>query len=112
MLCIIIIVWQVKAHQFASEPIDVPTPSFAKLFRRILIGSRGCEVRECLGKRRSPGGTPAPVYSNHMRDRVQQKGQKRQGQDDKSPFAPMPLKRQKQETPHSSNLLQVFTASR
>jgi hypothetical protein len=47
-----------------------------------------------------------------MRDRVQQKGQKRQGQDDKSPFAPVPLKRQKKEIPHSSDLVQVFTASK
>jgi hypothetical protein len=48
----------------------------------------------------------------HMRDRVEQKGQERQGQDDKTPFAPMPLKREKKKIPHSSDLVQVFTASK
>jgi hypothetical protein len=42
---------------------------------------------------------------------VEQKGQERQGQDDKTPFAPMPLEREKQEMPHNSDLLQAFTAS-
>jgi hypothetical protein len=63
-------------------------------------------------KRRLPRSAPALFRSMHMRDRVQQESQKRQGQDDESPFAPLPLKRQKQETPHGSDLLQVFTASR
>jgi len=39
----------------------------------------------------------------------QQEGQKRQGQDERNPFAAVPLKRQKQKMPHSSDLLQVFT---
>ena len=48
----------------------------------------------------------------HMCDRVEQKGQERQGQDDKTPLAPVPLKRQKKKMPHGPDFLQVFTASR
>jgi hypothetical protein len=33
--------------------------------------------------------------------RVEQKGQKRHGQDDKSPFAPVPLEHEKEKMPHS-----------
>src|ERR1017187_5703730 len=51
----------------------------------------------------------AAMRSSHrsvgMCCRVEQKGQKRQGQDDKTPFAPVPLKRQKKKMPHNSDRL-------
>jgi hypothetical protein len=56
-------------------------------------------------------GKQLPFRSMDMRYRVQQEDQKREGQDDKTPFAVVPLKRQKQKMPHSSDLLRVFTAS-
>jgi hypothetical protein len=40
---------------------------------------------------------------------VEQPGQECQGQDDKTPFAPVPLKRQKNKMPHSSGSLQRST---
>jgi hypothetical protein len=84
-------------RQFISTPF-APIRGTAKSAKRL---GNGFRRDECPSFR-----------SMYMRDRVQQESQKRQGQDDKGPFPPVPLKRQKKKIPHSSDLLQVFTASR